>query len=197
MPDIDDARPADQIVRVGRRLVEGGLVAAAQGNLSVRLAPDRFLITSAGARKGALAPEDLVEVGPDGDPAEGPRRPSSEWRLHAELYRLRPDAGAVCHAHPPCATSFTRTRRALPTQPLAEARRTLGEEVPLAPYAPPGSAAAAAVLRGRVECARALLLADHGAVSWGVDLEEAFVRMEVLERLARMVTHPTRPGDGG
>lgn len=191
-----DARPADEIVRVGRLLREGGHVVAAEGNLSVRLGPERLLITPSGVRKGELEPDDPVAIDLDGRATAGPRRPSSEWRLHAGIYRLRPDAGAICHAHPPCATAFACARRTLPTALLPESLLLLGDEVPLAPYATPGTKAVAGALQGRVEQGRALLLANHGAVTWATDLDEAFALMEVLERLAEIALHAERLGGG-
>ncbi len=196
MPRHPDARPADEIVRVGRLLAEGRYVVAGEGNLSVRLDAGRFLITPAGARKGELAPEDVVAVDLDGRAVSGPRRPSSEWRLHAEIYRRRPDAGAVCHAHPPNATAFACARRTPPPSLLPEALLLLGDEVPLAPYATPGTDEVAASLAGRLDRGRALLLASHGAVTWADDLAEAFGRMEVLERLAEIALGAERLGGG-
>jgi len=143
-----DARPADEIVRVGRLLYERRYVVAAEGNLSVRLASGRFLITPAGACNGRLDAAGLVELDPSGPPVagEGPA-PSSEWRVHAEIYARRPDVAAVCHAHPACATAFACARRELPTALLPEALLILGDEVPLVPYAAPGSDELAAALR--------------------------------------------------
>ncbi|MDO9170778.1 MAG: class II aldolase/adducin family protein [bacterium] len=180
-----DARPADEIVRVGRLLCERRYVVAGEGNLSVRLGPGRYLVTPAGAAKGDLAPGDLVEVDDDGRPS-GPGRPSSEWRLHAEIYRRRPDVSAVCHAHPPHATAYACARRALPATILPEAVLLLGGEVPLAPYATPGTDEVAASIRSLIAHHQALLLSNHGVVAVGGSLAEAYRRLETVERVAEV-----------
>jgi len=190
-----DARPADEIVRVGRLLAEHRLVAAAEGNLSVRLAALRFLVTPAGARKGDLHAAGLVELDLDGAVADG-GAPSSEWRLHAEIYRRRPDVSAVCHAHPVCATAFACAHREPPTALLPEALLVLGERVPLVPYAAPGTADLAAALGERLGAHDALLLANHGVVTVGESLEEACRRLETVERLAEVALGAERLGGG-
>ncbi|MDO9694827.1 MAG: class II aldolase/adducin family protein [Candidatus Latescibacteria bacterium] len=188
-----DARPADEIVRVGRLLYERRYVVAGEGNLSARLAPGRFLVTPAGANKGELDRDGLVEVDGDGRP-QGPGRPSSEWPLHAEIYRLRPDVAAVCHAHPPRATAFACARRDLPASILPEAVLLLGGEVPLAPYATPGTAEVAASIRPFIERHQAILLSNHGVVAVGGTLEEAYRRLEVVERVAEVALDAEKLG---
>lgn len=192
-----DARPADEIVRVGRLLYERRYVVAAEGNLSVRLASGRFLITPAGACKGRLDAAGLVELDPAGPPVtgEGPA-PSSEWRVHAEIYARCPDVAAVCHAHPACATAFACARRELPTALLPEALLVLGDEVPLVPYAAPGSDDLTTALRGRLPGCAALLLANHGVVAVGASLDEAYRRLETVERLAEVSLGAERLGGG-
>ncbi len=188
-----DARPADEIVRVGRLLSERRYVVAGEGNLSVRLGPGRYLVTPAGAAKGDLAPGDLVEVDADGRPF-GPGRPSSEWRLHAEIYRQRPDVSAVCHAHPPHATAYACARRALPASILPEAVLLLGGEVPLAPYATPGTPEIVASIQPLVARHQAFLLSNHGVVAVGGSLEEAYRRLETVERVAEVGLEAERLG---
>jgi len=192
-----DARPADEIVRVGRLLYERRYVVAAEGNLSVRLPSGRLLITPAGACKGALEARGLVELDPAGPAAAGDNpAPSSEWRLHAEIYARRPDVGAVCHAHPVCATAFACARRELPAALLPEALLVLGDAVPLVPYATPGSDDLAAALRSRLADHAALLLANHGVLTVGASLDEAYRRLETVERLAE-VALAAEPLGGG
>ncbi len=188
-----DARPADEIVRVGRLLYERRYVVAGEGNLSVRLGPGRYLVTPAGAVKGDLTPDELVEVDDDGRP-RSPGRPSSEWPLHAEIYRQRPDVSAVCHAHPPRATAYACARRVLPASILPEAVQLLGGEVPLAPYATPGTPEMAASIRPLIARHQALLLANHGVVTVGGSLEEAYRRLETVERVAEVALDAERLG---
>ncbi len=175
-----------ELVRTGRLLYDRQLIVAAEGNLSVRLGGDLFLTTPAGACKGELAENDLVLVDTAGRPRypEGPR-PSSEWALHREIYARRPDAGAICHAHPPYATAFACAGRGLPADLLPEAVLLLGD-VPLAPCATPGTEDVPDSVRPLLTGRRALLLSNHGAVAWGPDLETARQRLETVERLAQV-----------
>ena len=124
-PDIESAR--EEIVRVGHRLWQRGLVGGAEGNVSVRLDASRILTTPSGACKGFLAPGDLLVTDPDGGVLSGAGRPSSELRMHLRIYRLRPDVGAVVHAHPPTATGFAIAGRALDDCVVPEGSR-LGPE---------------------------------------------------------------------
>jgi len=172
------------LARLGARMYDRRLVVAAEGNLSVRLGGDRFLTTPSGACKGWLAADDLVEVDLAGRPAGG-GRPSSEWGLHAEIYRRCPDAGAVCHGHPPFATACAVAGHALDHRILTETAVLLGH-VPLTRPAVPGTAAVAASVAPHLPAARAALRGGHGAVAWGRDLQEAFFRLESVERLAEV-----------
>src|SRR5512142_1030297 len=96
-----------ELVEIGRRLHARDLVGAAEGNLSVRLGPDRFLVTASGVSKGHLAPGDLVVVDGRGEPVRGTRRASTELRMHLAAYAARPDVAAVVHAHPITAVALT------------------------------------------------------------------------------------------
>lgn len=195
MSHVSGARPADDIVRIGRLLYGRKYVIAAEGNLSVRLDPDRFLITPTGACKGELSADDLVEMDLGGRIVGG-GRPSSEWRLHAEIYRLRRDVGSICHAHPPCATAFACARRPLPSALMPEALMLLGDTVRLAPYATPGTEAVPASVQGLAEGASALLLANHGVVTFTSTLDDAYALVETVERLAEVALHAETLGGG-
>ncbi|HPF35954.1 MAG TPA: class II aldolase/adducin family protein [Candidatus Krumholzibacteria bacterium] len=182
-------------MRAGRRLADRDLIVAAEGNLSVRLGGDLFLTTPAGREKGSLGLGDLVVVDLEGNPRGGRLRPSSEWRLHREIYRRRPDVGAVCHAHPPHALAFACARRPLPAL-MPEAVMVLEGEVPVAPYAAPGTDAVAESVRELIARRPCLLLANHGAVTTGRDMEQALHRMETLERVAQTALLADRLGGG-
>jgi L-fuculose-phosphate aldolase len=179
-----NATLVDALISAGRRLDALGLVTAADGNLSARLGPDRFLITATGVPKGELTPEDLVVVDAQGRP-EGGSRPSLEVGLHLAVYRLRPDVQAVVHAHPPTALGFALAGRDL-TRPLVpEVVVHLGS-VPLAPYAMPGSPELEASIASLVPDHQGILLANHGAITLGTSVRQALHRMETLEHLARI-----------
>jgi L-fuculose-phosphate aldolase len=184
-----------EICATGRALRELGFLPAAAGNLSVRLADGRILATPSGAAKGELAPGDLILLRADGarigTHARGTRgnklrvAPSSEIQLHLRIYALRPEVCAVCHAHPPVATGFAAAGRALDSAVLGEAAILLGA-VPLAPYAAPGTAELPESIAPFATRANAVLLANHGVVTFGEDLRTAAQRMEIVEHCARV-----------
>lgn len=190
-----EAGAREAVVQAGRRLAARDLIVAAEGNLSVRLGGDLFLTTPAGREKGSLHHGDLVVVDLDGNSRGGRLRPSSEWLLHREIYVRRPDVGAVCHAHPPYALAFACARRPLPAL-MPEAVMVLGGAVPVAPYAPPGTAAVAASVGELIARRPCLLLSNHGAVTTGRDMEQALHRMETLERVAQTALLAARLGGG-
>jgi len=174
------------MARVGRLLYARQLVVAGEGNLSARLDDGRFLATPAGACKGFLAPSDLLVVDALGNVAAGgPGRVSSEWALHRGIYAARPDAGAICHAHPPVATAFATAGEPLEGCLLPEAVATLGG-VPLAPYATPGTAEVPQSVLGLMRDHDALLLANHGVVTVGETILAAYFKLETVERLAQV-----------
>lgn len=170
---------------IGRLIYDRGYVAGTDGNLSLRLDADRILVSPNSLCKGTLEPKDLVIVGLDGRKLSGHREPSSELEMHLTIYRLRPDVSAVCHAHPPAATGFAAAGLPLEEPLLAEMVVALGA-VPLAPYGMPGTAALSDTIEPLVGAHDALLLANHGVVTYGPDLRAAFFRMETAEHLARV-----------
>jgi L-fuculose-phosphate aldolase len=175
-----------EICNVGRWMYRRGYVVACEGNLSVRLDEKRLLVTPAGACKGLLAPEDLLVIDLDGHVISGTGRPSSEMKMHLLIYRARPDVGAVCHAHPPIATGFASTGRALDQALLPEVVIELGT-VPLAPYGMPGTEELCVGLEPLVPNHNAILLENHGAVTCGSDLTAAYHRMETVEHFAHVL----------
>jgi L-fuculose-phosphate aldolase len=174
-----------EIIEVGRRLHEKGLIAATEGNISVRFEGGQ-LVTAGGVSKGFLKPEQVLKTDLDGRGLVGTCAVSSEVAMHAAIYRRRPDVNAVVHAHPPFATAFAVAHMPLDQPILAEAVLVLGP-VPLVRYAPPSTAELAeAVAEGLVGGAGAALLANHGAVTVGETLARAHQRMETLEHVARV-----------
>ncbi|TDJ56009.1 MAG: class II aldolase/adducin family protein [Gemmatimonadetes bacterium] len=177
---------ADQIVACCNRLWMAGLMAGLSGNVSVRLGDDRFLVTPGGLAKSDLRPEDLVEVDGGGRRVRGFQNPTSELDLHLRIYRESPACGAVVHAHPPTATAFGIAGETIDTDVLPEVVLLLGE-VPLAPYAGPGTPALGDQVARYVAGHTTVLLANHGAVCWGPDLATARARMETLEHAAKII----------
>ena len=178
-----------EIVGVCRRLYERGLIAGQDGNVSVRLPGDRLLVTPAGMSKVDVGPNDLVEMHLGGGMpgrATGGRRASSEVLMHLRIYQRRPDVNAVVHAHPPTATGFAVAGEGFTACVLPEVVYQVGE-VPLLPYATPGTEELADSFEPYVATHDAFLLANHGATTIGPSLLLAHQRMESLEHAARIV----------
>ncbi len=178
-----------EIVEVCRRLYERGLIAGQDGNVSVRIAPDRVLCTPAGMSKVDVRPSDIVELrlrdGHEGR-VKGAREESSEVQVHIEAYAVRPDIGAVVHAHPPVATGFSVAGETVAHPQLSELQYGVGN-VPLVPYGKPGSKALADLAAGFLRSYDVVLLTNHGAVAVASTLLVAHQRMESLEHAARIL----------
>lgn len=177
---------AEQLIAVAHRVDARGLVTATDGNISARLPGGTILTTPSGTNKGMLRPDDLVEVTPEGEIIAGDRRPSTEIKMHLFIYRQRPDIHAVVHCHPVHATAMAAAGTSITPNVFPEVVVTLGE-VPLAPYATPSTEALAESLRPFVLDHAAILLANHGAVTFASDLWGACFAMEKLEQTAHMM----------
>lgn len=175
-----------ELVRVCRRLYERGLIAGQDGNVSVRLGPDRVLVTPRGFSKADVSEEDLVELALDGTRRAGRHEASSEVAMHLAAYRARPDVGAVVHAHPPVATAFGVAGEGLPGDVLPELAVLVGE-VPLVPYAAPGTERLPAAMAAWLPNHDAFLLANHGVTTLGQNLQQAHQRMESVEHCANIL----------
>ena len=170
-----------------QQLAAGGLIAGRDGNLSVRLGPNRVLVTPSGLIKSLVTAADMVEVDLAGRPRRrGRRKPTSELDLHLRILRHRPDVQAVVHAHPPIATGFAVAGEAIPDNLLPELIFVVGR-VPIVPYGTPGTPELGDRIVPYLEGHDALLLANHGAVTMGSTLDEAWIRMESLEHSARII----------
>jgi L-fuculose-phosphate aldolase len=176
----------NQIVSLGRKLAERQLIAGTDGNISVRLDSHRILITPAGAAKGDMVSDDLVTVDLEGRQLQGNNSPSSEMAMHLYVYRKRPDITACVHAHPPHATAFAVAGEPLPDGILPEVVLFVGP-VPMTEYAPPGTEAVPDSLSPYVDHANAFLLRNHGLLTLGRTLEEAWHRHETIEHYARIL----------
>jgi L-fuculose-phosphate aldolase len=184
---LDDTQLRADICEVGRRLWTRGFVASNDGNISVRLGPDRLLVTPANVSKGFMTPDMMVVTDLDGTlvSAAPGRRASSELLMHLVAYRQRPDVGAVVHAHPPLSTGFAVAGIPLDRAVLAEVVTTLGS-IPIAEYGTPSTRELAAAVEPYVKAHDGLLLANHGALALGPDLFAAYYKMETIEHFARI-----------
>ena len=169
-----------------RQLAARGLIAGRDGNLSVRLGPDRVLVTPTALIKSLVKDGDMVEVDRSGRKRRGRRNPTSELDLHLRILSRRPDVGAVVHAHPPAATGFAVAGEEIPANLLPELIFLVGR-VPIVPYGTPGTPELGDRVEPYLGEHDALLLANHGAVTMGKTLDQAWIRMESLEHAARIV----------
>lgn len=174
-----------EIIRLGKLMHASGFVAGMDGNLSARLEANRILVTPTAMSKGAMRSTDLVIVDSDGRKLRGRRNVSSEMGMHLLIYRLRPDVRAIVHAHPPTATGFAASGIGL-TEPLVcELVVGLGC-VPLARYGTPGTRELADALAPLIPDYDAILMANHGVVTYGEDLQHAYMKMETVEHFAKV-----------
>lgn len=174
-----------QMVAIGLRMYQRGYVAATDGNISVKMADDRVLVTPAGVCLGELRPEDLVAVDADGTVCDANGRPTSELPTHMEVYEQRPDVGAVIHAHPPLATAFTVAGISLAQCVIPEVVLTMGT-IPTARYATPSTEQGREVVRDLIREHDALILDRHGTLTVGSDLISAYRKLEKVEHCAQV-----------
>ena len=173
------------IVEIGRRMYARGYTASNDGNISVRMGPDRLLMTPKSVCKGFMTPDMMCVTDLNGTKISGDRDPSSEALMHLEVYRQRPDVNAVVHAHPPIATGFAVAGIPLDRAVLAEVLTTLGS-IPLAEYATPSTSELPDAIRKYVKAHDGMLLANHGALTIGTDLYSAYYKMETIEHFAHI-----------
>jgi L-fuculose-phosphate aldolase len=178
------------IVEVCRWMYDRGYVVAWDGNVSARTSRDSILVTPAGACKGRLVAEDIVEVDYSGRVVRGDAEPSSELPMHLMVYSSRVDVGAVVHAHPPVSTAFSVSGVPLAGCILPEVILNIGD-IPVAKYATPGTEEVPASLEPVIGNHNAFLLSNHGTLTLGRTVEEAYYRLETVEHFAR-ITHLAR-----
>ena len=175
-----------ELVRTSQLVWERGWVANHDGNLSVRLDGERLLATPTSFSKRLVEDADLIVLDRAGNVVEGRRRAFSEIVLHLLAYRVRDDVRAVLHAHPPTATGFAVAGQSVDPTITPEAVVSLGDRIPLVPHALPGDRALLETFGQALLVHDAVLFEGHGALTVGVDLEQALLRMELVEHLARI-----------
>jgi len=175
------------IVECGRIAYERHLMTSNDGNISIRMDDGLILITPSGLSKGRLSTDDLIVVDIEGIliSARADRKPSSETPMHLEVYKSREDVHAVVHAHPLFATTLTVAGLEFPIDVLPEVLLTLGE-VPITDYATPASHEDAVVIRPFLKEYNALLLRQHGSLTYGKNLDEALIHLERIEHVSEV-----------
>lgn len=181
-----------EIVKVGRRLYENGFVAANDGNISAKISEHEIIVTPTGVSKGYMTEDELVKMTVHGVVISG-TGPSSEVKMHLEVYRQDPNVTAVVHAHPPISTAFAVNRTQLEVPIIAEAVVNLGV-VPVAPYATPGTKSVPDSISKYVKTHNAVLLANHGLLTWGFTLDQAHFRMESTEHYCKILMYSNQIG---
>ena len=173
------------LVDVCHRVYDKGFVSATDGNVSARLENGNILATPTAMNKGMVRADDLIVVDREGNLVSGMKRPSTELQMHLYIYRERLDVQAVVHAHPPYATGFATARIPLTECLFPEVIVGLGA-IPLARYATPSTSEVVESIAPFIPNADAILLANHGVVTYGTDLLEAYYKMEKVEHAAHI-----------
>jgi len=174
------------ICEIGRRIYNKGFAAANDGNITVRVGENEVLCTPTMHSKGFLKPEDICLVDMTGKQLAGVKKRSSEALLHLEIYKQRADIKSVVHCHPPHATAFAIAREPIPQCVLPEVEVFLGD-VPITKYETPGGKAFAETVLPFVQKTNVIILANHGTVSYGDDVERAYWWTEILDAYCRML----------
>jgi L-fuculose-phosphate aldolase len=182
------------IIEVGRRTYARGYVASNDGNMSARLDAKHILITPTGISKGFMKTADMIIVDMSGKVVGGRKKPSSEIFMHLQVYKERPDVNGICHAHPPYATGFAVAGIPLDQYVLPEVIITLGS-IPLVPYGTTGTEEFYRPLLPLLQGYDAFLLANHGALTVGTDIFDAYYKMETLEHFAQIMFIAHRLGN--
>ncbi len=171
---------------IGRRIYAKGFAAANDGNITVRIGENEVLCTPTMHCKGFLEPDDIATIDMTGKQIAGRKKRSSEALLHLEIYRQRPELKSVVHCHPPHATAFAVAREPIPQCILPEVEVFLGD-VPITRYETPGGQAFADTIRPFVDKTNVIILANHGTVSYGENVERAYWWTEILDAYCRIL----------
>lgn len=185
MKYIDEKTAKSDIIEIGRRMYDRGFVAANDGNISVRIGENEVLCTCTGVSKGFMDESMIIVTDLKGKVLRGDKKPSSEIKMHLKVYEKNSDIMAVCHAHPIVSTSFAVAGIALDRPILTESVMGVGV-IPLAEFGMPGSEDVPKSVEPFVNTHNGCLLANHGVITWGRDVYEAFMRMESVEHLAKI-----------
>lgn len=183
--EISIVKLRNDIITVGKRMYDRGYVASNDGNISARLSDSRVLITASGVSKGFLQPDDLIVVNMDGKVIIGSKKASSEMMMHLQIYKEREDVMSVCHSHPPFATGFSVAGIPLDKYVLPEVVISLGK-IPLVKYGTPGTEELYKPLIPLLKDYDAFLLANHGVVTVGINVLNAYHKMETVEHFAHI-----------
>jgi L-fuculose-phosphate aldolase len=176
---------AQEIERFCHLIYDKGYVASTDGNISARLSDGAIMCTPTRCNKGFVKAEDMIVIDAAGNKLRGARKPSSEIAMHLLIYEMRSDVQAIVHAHPTHATAYAAAGIPLNKALISEVVLALGC-IPLTEYGTPGTPELSDQLRPFIRDYDALLLANHGVVTYGTDLEDAYNRMDTVEHFAKI-----------
>ncbi len=176
----------EEMCEIGRRIYNKGFAAANDGNISLRLDENRVLCTPTRVSKGYMKPDDLCVVDMDGKQLSGQRKRSSEILLHLTIMKHRPDIRSCVHCHPPHATAFAVAHEPIPKCTMPEFEVFLGE-VAITPYETPGGQKFADTVIPYIKDTDVVLLANHGTITAGTDLMDAYFKTEIIDAYCRIL----------
>ncbi len=183
---VSEFKIKEEMCEIGRRIWLKGFCAGNEGNHSFRLPNGKFLVTPTGISKGNLKPDDICTVDIDGKQIAGKRKRSSEFLMHAHIFRARPDVNCVIHSHPPHATAFAVAGIDLPTCIHPEAEVFLGP-VHTAKYVTPGDTRLGESIDPFIKESNTILMGNHGTVCFDVDLESTYYKLEIVDAYSRIL----------
>jgi L-fuculose-phosphate aldolase len=183
---IHDRKLKELICEIGRRVYQKGFAAANDGNLSIRVGENEVLCSPTMICKGYMTPDDICAVDLAGNQIAGKKKRTSEILLHLSIMKAREDVKAVVHCHPPHATAFAIAGEPIPQCILPEVEVFMGE-IPIAPYETPGTQKFADTVLPFLKGTSCIILKNHGTVSFGKTLEEAFWKTEILDSYCRIL----------
>lgn len=183
---VNEWKLREEMCEIGRRVYNKGFAAANDGNISFRMSEDRVLCTPTRVSKGYMKPDELCIVDLDGNQVAGKKKRSSEILLHLTIMKHRPDVRSVVHCHPPHATAFAVAHEPIPKCTMPEFEVFLGE-VAIAPYETPGTQTFADTIIPFIKDTDVVLLANHGTVTAGTDLIDAYFKTEIIDAYCRIL----------
>lgn len=182
----EETRLRQALCRIGQLCYQRFYIVGADGNISARLSDGTILITPAGAMKGFLEPHQLAHIDLDGNLVDDGPTCSTETGIHLVAYRERPDMRAVVHAHPPHAVALTIAGIDMQMPVIPEVVVTIGG-IPTAPYGTPGTPELPESIRELVRCSDTVIMQNHGSVTLGQNLMDAYKKLDMLEHTARVL----------
>ena len=191
MDYLDIKKAKEMICEIGKRMYDREYVAANDGNISLKVGDNKIISTPTGVSKGFMTEDMISELDLDGNWNGVGMNPTSEIKMHLRVYKENKDVAAVVHAHPPIATAFSVANIEL-TKPILIENVLLLGPIHIASYAKPGTEEVPKSIAPYCREYKGVLLANHGALTWGRDLMQAYHRLESMEHYAKILMYSTQ-----